>query len=279
MVEIVVPALLAGAVAIAATVSVERLGGRLGGVLASIPTTIVPATLGIWATRGSPEAFADAMGAVPVGMLVDVGFLWAWRAGPPRLPSPWSLRRRLVAMTLGSLGVWFVGALIFVQGMAWLAPLGVSAIAVGAAAWAAQLLAGIASCWRAPPAPGGTRPVRRTVLLARGALAAVAIAVAIAVGRAGAPLAAGVASVFPAIFLTTMVSLWVAQGQAVTVGAVGPIVLGSSSVGAFALLAATLVPALGPGPGVVASWLAAVLAVSLPAAGWLSRSPERQERT
>ena len=34
--------LFAGVVAVLATVAVERLGGRLGGVLASIPTTIVP---------------------------------------------------------------------------------------------------------------------------------------------------------------------------------------------------------------------------------------------
>ena len=40
--------IFAALVAIGATVAIERLGGRLGGVLGSIPTTIVPASLGFF---------------------------------------------------------------------------------------------------------------------------------------------------------------------------------------------------------------------------------------
>ena len=39
------------------------------------------------------------------------------------------------------------------------------------------------------------------------------------------------------IFLTTMVSLWLSQGEAVPSGAVGPMMLGASSVAVYALLA------------------------------------------
>ena len=41
-------ALFAGLVAIVATVAIERFGGRVGGVLASITTITVPASLGFW---------------------------------------------------------------------------------------------------------------------------------------------------------------------------------------------------------------------------------------
>ncbi|MFT4980169.1 MAG: hypothetical protein ACI8S6_006081, partial [Myxococcota bacterium] len=73
------PALLAGGVAIGVTLAIERLGGRLGGLIGTLPTTIVPASLGIYAQSASDVEFAQAMGAVPAGMLVDVGFLYLWR--------------------------------------------------------------------------------------------------------------------------------------------------------------------------------------------------------
>ena len=77
------------------------------------------------------------------------------------------------------------------------------------------------------------------------------------------------ASVFPAIFLTTMVSLWWSQGEAVPVGAVGPMILGSGAVGAYALVAAVSVPVVGPILGALLSWVAAASIVTAPAAWWL----------
>ena len=46
------------------------------------------------------------------------------------------------------------------------------------------------------------------------------------IARLGGSIAAGVTAVFPAIFMTTMISLWLSQGEAVQVGAVGPMMLG-----------------------------------------------------
>src|SRR5690606_6179878 len=93
------------------------------------------------------------------------------------------------------------------------------------------------------------RHVPRRALLGRGLLAGAAVGVAVAIGGAGFPLLAGMASVFPAIFLTTMVSLWLAQGEAVPLGAVGPMILGSTSIAGYALAA------LGPGLGAAAAWV------------------------
>ena len=39
----------------------------------------------------------------------------------------------------------------------------------------------------------------------------------------------GLASVFPAIFLTTMVALWFSQDSSVSIGAAGPMMLGGAS--------------------------------------------------
>lgn len=259
-------AVMAGCVAVLATLAIERLGGRTGGVLASAPTTIVPFSLGLWSQ--TPESFADGMGLVPAGMLVNALFLLTWRTLPPRLP-PRPLPVQLATMIGASLTVWALAAAISV-GVGTLArsggyatwPVGLAALAVGATV-------GVLACLDAPPAPAGGRRVAPLTLAARGVLAALAIGGAVTLARTQGPLIAGMASVFPAIFLTTMTSLWVSQGQAVPLGAVGPMILGATSVGVYALAAIVTFPWLGPAPGAAAAWVLGVTLASAPAAAWL----------
>lgn len=264
------PALLAGLVAVGVTLAVERWGGVVGGLVGTLPSTIVPAALGIHAGAVSHEAFIDAMMAVPPGMLLNVGFLYLWRVLPPRLP-PWSLRARLGLMAALSLGAWFVGALVVVRGEGWLVAAGVSLRGVAVAVTILMVLVGVLACWTPRPAPRGRRRVRRSALVLRGTLAAGAIAVAVIIARSGGGVAAGVASVFPAIFFTAMFSLWLAQGEAVPAGAVGPMMLGAGSVAVFALLAAAALPTLGLGLGLAAAWAGAVCVVTVPAWVWMQR--------
>jgi len=106
-------------------------------------------------------------------------------------------------------------------------------------------------------------------LFARGLLAAVAIAGAVTLASVAGPLISGVASVFPAIFLTSMVSLWWSQGEAVQGGAVGPMMLGSTSVSAYALFAASLLPLFGVVWGSLMAWALAFVVITVPAFGWL----------
>lgn len=266
------PAAFAGLVAMFATVAVERLGGRRGGLLATVPSTIVAYALGSFAASADTATFAASMAAVPAGMLVDAAFLWTWRVLPRRLP-PWSFGVRLAATAGAALAVWALAAAALLTGMGALWRRGVPPMASGTVCLVMLAAIGVASCWRPPPSPRGGRPVSVRALVVRGALAATAVGVSLLVTRAGAPLVGGLASVFPAIFLTTMVSLWWAQGEAVSLGAVGPIVLGSTSVGAFALIAAWTLPAWGPWVGVPAAWILAVATTTLPARAWLDRRP------
>jgi len=258
----------AGLVAIAATVAVERLGGRLGGLLGTLPTTIVPAAAGIAANTTSPEAFEAAMAAVPVGMWVDVLFLLCWRVGPRWLPR-WSGGARLLAMVVGSLVVWLVIAMLAVQGLDRAMALGVPALWLGGLGIGASLLLGVVATVRPPPAPKGTQGVGPGTLLSRGVLAAAAIAGAVSLASIAGPTVSGIASVFPAIFLTSMVSLWWSQGETVQGGAVGPMMLGASSVSAYALFAAVCLPRFGMWAGGLAAWLLAVGTVTVPAFLWL----------
>jgi hypothetical protein len=262
--HIVISALAAGLVAILVTVAIEKLGGRRGGVIGTLPTTIVPAAIGFWWSTATVAAFRDALYVVPAGMLVNALFLLSWRGFPARLPA-WSLPARLVAMLGVSMTAWVVMAFLLLRTTEFYRSADLPMALWGWGFFVASVALALVACLRNGPAPTGTRHVGPVALLARGLLAASAIGLAVALATVAGPIIAGVVSIFPAIFLTTMVALWVAQGEAVPAGAVGPMMLGSTSVSAFALLAATLMPRLGPAPGATLAWGGAVILVTLPA--------------
>jgi hypothetical protein len=259
--SVLLSALGAGLVAILATVAIERFGGKLGGLLASIPSTIIPASIGFWVAAQAPSDFEDALFAVPGGMFVTAGFLLSWRVMPPRLRRG-GLYPRLALMTLSSLSLWGLGAALLTLFLGWQPwPM----VVIGVVFFTAQLTVGLLACRSNPPAPTGTRRVGPIVLALRGLLAAAAIGTSVWIAGLGIPILAGMASVFPAIFLTTMAGLWLSQGEAVQAGAVGPMILGSTSVSAYCLLCTWTFPQLGPVAGSLCAWLGAVLAVSVPA--------------
>ena len=266
---IVLPAAAAGLIAIAATVLIERYGGVVGGLLGTLPTTIVPAALGILAARPETEPFQAAMAAVPVGMAVDGVFLMCWRVLPSRIGG--TGRQPLIRTTLASLCIWAATAGAAIALMDALRGFGVPPLAVGAVAFVALEVGGVLACRSHVRSPSGSEPVSPLALASRGLLAALAIGFAGALAWWGGPLLAGIAAVFPAIFLTTMVSLWWSQGEAVPLGAVGPMILGSGAVGAFALVAAWSLPAFGPVLGSLLAWVIAACGVTLPAWWWLNR--------
>lgn len=273
MTSLLLAALFAGLVAVGVTAAIERFGGRVGGLLGTLPTTVVAASLGIWAHAADDATLASAMYVVPAGMLLNALFLWLWRVLPSRLPGT-TLPARLALMTAGSLSAWLVVAVGFVWGLGRLDG-GLSVVrAIGFASTAAIVLVGGIACVRTTATPRGGRRVSLGTLVARGLLAGVAVGFAVWLTRVGGPVAAGVASVFPAIFLTTMVSLWLAQGEAVPAGAVGPMMLGSAAVATYALIAAWSLPALGPWIGAIVAWFGAVLTTTVPAAEWLRRRAE-----
>jgi hypothetical protein len=263
--------LFAGLVAVGVTVAIERWGGRLGGVLGTMPTTIVPAALGIFSEAPAPEAFAASINSAPAGMMLNVLFLLSWRVIPPRLPARLSLGHRLAAMTAISLSAWTLAAIATVLTVRSLLGAGVPVRTFGVVTTAAIVLLGVGAMLRPLPAPRGSRWVSPATLAARGLFAACSVGAAVVLASLGHPLVAGVAAVFPAIFLTAMVALWLAQGQAVPAGAVGPMMLGSSAVAAFCVAASFTMPALGPVFGTAGAWLIAVSSTTLPFALLLGR--------
>lgn len=275
--DVALPALFAGIVAILATLVVERFGGVGGGVLSSIPTTIVPAAIGIYGRNPDPDGFRRAMAFVPVGILLNAGYLVLWRVIPAKIGRR-AGSHLLLATTVLALGAWMAVASGVMVAHELVAPTVAQSLAIGATAFACGIALGIAANQRPHPAPKGTHRVGPLVLGLRGLAAAAVIGVALLLARAGLPVASGLAAVFPVIFTTIMVATWLAQGAHVPTGAVGPMALGTLSVSAYALLATMLFPIMPVAAAATLAWLASVLCVSVPAFLFLRRLRARHAR-
>lgn len=263
-------------VSIAATRAIELLGGQKGGLIAACPTTVVPAAFGFARIAGlamvGPAPFdADvrfflaSTFTVPGGTLVSSLFLVVWRFAPPFIPTTWSFSTALGFMCFISLSTWFLVAGMLVGISQRLA----NPILFGVACFCVQILAAVATTWTHVPAPRGSNPVSLKQMGLRGCLAGIAIFIAVLLSSAGGEVAA-IAAAFPAIFLSLQVSLWISQGMAVQGGAVGPVMLGVSSVGLYAMLFALAAPAIGILPSMILCWLGAVSLASFPSFAWLS---------
>ena len=82
--SVLVSAFLAGFIAVLVTLAIERWGGLTGGILGTMPSTILPAAAGIY-LAGDEELFMQSLAIMPMGMLINGLFLSVWIYLPPRL--------------------------------------------------------------------------------------------------------------------------------------------------------------------------------------------------
>lgn len=258
--SILVSALLAGVVATAVTVAIEKWGGLVGGLLGTAPSTIVPAGIGMY-LAGGEAALMASMSIVPLGMLLNALFLGAWLVLPRWMANT---SRPLLWTSLGALVFWAVLGLLMLVLVDEVLSANMDERALALFGSALLFITAVVFNRRPNPTPKGTNAVSKTVLTARGTMAAIAIGIAVWLAGLGYPLLAGLASVFPAIFLTSMVALWLAQGPTVPQGAAGPMMLGGASVAVYANLAMWSLPAYGVVMGSLVAWVGSVLGWSIP---------------
>ena len=254
-------ALFAGIIATLVTLAIERWGGLTGGLLGTMPSTIVPAAAGI-SLAGDEVLLIQSLSIIPLGMLVNGLFLAVWVYLPPKLEHT---KSPLLLTTIAALLVWFMFGLLMLQGVDFALGSGMTTWQIGFLGLALLIVLAIAMNWKVQPTPKGKQPVARTVLVLRGSAAACAIGAAVWLSSQGQPFIAGLAAVFPAIFLTSMVALWLAQGPTVPQGAAGPMTMGGASVAIYALIAMYSLPAWGVVFGSLVAWVIAVFGWSLPA--------------
>lgn len=239
----VISSLFSCVIAIVSTIAIEKLGGTLGGVLATTPTTIVPYSVGLVLADTPLDDIDTAMFSVPIGICLTTFYLILWREVPK-----WAVVERLggtyrqLAVVLPLLVGCWVGCatLIALLLLPQLVAAGIPMWLSGVAGLLLSFLIGVAVIfYRHQPAPKGKKKMTLLMYLSRGVLAGVAIGVSLIISSVS-PVAGGVASVFPSITTTTMVMLWIQQGRELPAGAAGPMMLGNMAVSTYCMLFAVL---------------------------------------
>ena len=217
--------------AIAFAYLIETFGGATGGIIASFPTTIIPAVYIILEDTTQPlQTRFDSAFACIIGMFcTNILFMPTWKLFPPYFPKKWSNGMVVFVMTILSLLVWFVSAIALALLQQWMFSLGVSMFAFCFCLLLLSVVCGAALCWHLPPAPAGKNKVKWYVHFLRGFVASLAILASGILSQTGSGVAAGAVSTFPAMFITTMVSVSLSQGADVSTGAIGPLLLGGNT--------------------------------------------------
>ncbi|MDP3177980.1 MAG: DUF3147 family protein, partial [Spirochaetaceae bacterium] len=233
----------------AATLAGERLGTRIGGLIANLPSNILVSLLFISMTRGKEYAIAAA-GSVPIGMAVDTIFLLVVIA---------ALKKGLkLALPLG-ITIWAAAAALFLA----LPPLGVAAgillyAVVCAASFAvAEWGLGIKAVEKK------SSPFRLSVMATRAFFAGSIVAGVVAVSHFAPPYMTGILATFPAVLLSTLVILTRAQGEDFARATGKVLILSSSNIIVYSTAAMVFFPIIGAGWGTVAAFALAVLYVSI----------------
>ena len=258
---IILYGVFAGLVAILVTVAIEKFGGFIGGVLGTVPSTIIPAAAGVYALEGD-EALTASMSVVPIGMLINGMFLGVWIILPKYISND---TLKLPFTVISSLCTWAVLALFSLIIAREVTDGIISEMMLGIIGLVLLAILAVMFNLKNRAAPKGENKVPIMILSIRGIAAGLAIAACLVLAKIGLPFVAGLASAFPAIFLTSMVALWISQGPQVPQGAAAPMMLGGASVSVYALLAMWSLPSFGIILGSVIAWFGAVGLWTIPA--------------
>ena len=258
---IIIYGAFAGLVAILVTVAIERFGGLVGGVLGTIPSTIVPAAAGVYLIDGE-ATLAASMSIVPLGMLINGMFLGVWIIFPRYISND---NAKLPLTTLISLITWAILALTSLILARFLTNGIITELTLAIIGLCALIALAVVFNLRASEAPKGVNKVPLLILSLRGLAAGIAIAACLWLAELGLPFIAGLASAFPAIFLTSMVALWLSQGPKVPQGAAAPMMLGGASVSVYALIVIWSLPTYGVIIGSMLAWFGSVIFWTIPA--------------
>ena len=258
---IILYGIFAGLVAILVTVAIEKFGGFIGGVLGTVPSTIIPAAAGVYALEGD-DSLTASMSVVPIGMLINGVFLGVWIILPKYIASD---RLKLPITVVVSLLTWAILALLSLIIAREVTDDTISEMTLGTIGLVLLAILAIMFNLSNRAAPKGLNKVPIIILSIRGIAAGLAIAACLVLAEIGLPFVAGLASAFPAIFLTSMVALWLSQGPQVPQGAAAPMMLGGASVSVYALLAMWSLPSFGIFIGSIIAWFGAVGLWTIPA--------------
>ena len=229
--KVLISASLAFFMSIAVAYLIETFGGAVGSVIGTIPSTILPAAYILMTEESKTiEQRTESLLACVFGVFAtNIFFMPCWKLIPPKLPKTWSNKKMVLVTSFFSLLVWFIVALAATYLQSFVKGYGFSMWAFSLLVMCFMSICGLILCWRLPPTPAGKNKVKWYINLIRGCGTFVVMFISGVLSQTDAGAVAGTLTTFPAVFLTTMVSVSLAQGADVVTGAIGPIMIGGMS--------------------------------------------------
>ena len=231
-----------------ATILAERFGSKIGGVIAGMPSTIVIALFFIGWTQ-TPVAASQATVVVPLIMGINGIFI---------LTYAFLVRQSFPLALLASLFVWscFSFALVLIHfnnfGLSLLGFLGLLLVSYIVMEYVL----------RVKSLAGRNTPLSFSNVLMRGLVSGVIITLAVAFAKLGGPLLGGVFASFPAVFLSTMILTYFAQGRVFSVSVMKTLLLsGTINTTVYASAVRFLYPLLGLIGGTISSFLLSLVSM------------------
>jgi len=240
LLQIILPFIISAAVVILITVIAERYGTKIGGILGTLPSTIIIALIFISLNRGVIFA-SKAAAVIPAEMAINLVFLVLF--------SMLAYKSTSLAL-IGSLGVWTVLSVT-------LYIVGVENIIISVVLYVLSLVFTFVFLEKIKKIESHKKVkvhyTKKKVLL-RGILAGVVIATAVFLSNID-PTLSGIFSIFPAIFLSTMLITLLEHGPRFTSGIAKSMIFGSQTVMSYVVAVYFLYPKFGLISGTFFSFL------------------------
>ena len=227
LIQVIIPFILSALIVIIITVIAEKFGTKVGGFLGTLPSTIVVAF--IFISLNTDVNFASrSVAVVPAEMGANVMFLFFFTI---------LIKRGLPTATMVSLGIWSIISAIFYFFN--LHDIYLSMIIYGLLLCIAFLVLEKVVKIRSK---GSVKVKYTTTKIAfRGLLAATVVTISVLLSNVGAVLS-GIFSVFPAIFLTTMLITCSEHGTEFSGGMAKAMIIGTMSTVSYAIAIHFLYP-------------------------------------
>ena len=241
LVKIILSFLVGGAWITVITLVAERLGTKIGGMLGSLPSTILVSFLFIAFTQGI-DFVTEASRAIPIGIIIDNLFLFALIL---------LLRGNLIIASAISLMLWFALALGFnyFQIIDWAITiplyLAITLIILYILEWRMHL----------PSCPKNYKKYSTLQLLIRACFSGCVVVTAVIVAKIFGPFWAGIFSAFPAAYVSSMIILTLTQSPDFAQATGKVLLITSSTIIVYALTVCYTYPLLGLLWGTVISYV------------------------
>jgi uncharacterized membrane protein (GlpM family) len=240
----IIPFALSALVVILVTIIAEKYGTKTGGVIGTLPSTIIIAFLFIAVDKGT-QFTSDSVAVVPAEMGINLVFLLLFAL--------LSQKKILVALA-GSLLIWTVLTIVIYYSNLTSIILSLTVYLV------CFLLAFLILDKKKKITSQDTIKVHYTALklLGRSLIAGIVIAIAVSFSNVGVTLS-GIFSVFPAIFLSTMLISLREHGPQFTGAMAKGMIYGSPSVVSYTIGIHYLYPLIGILAGTIGAFLIALV--------------------